>query len=181
MRVSRLAAVTAVSLTVVLIGVACSTEQAMPLPDCFEGGSGLIVAQSVPSADYVPCTEGLPTGWSKASVEIDQDGTVITFDSDRAGTSAARLHFAEICDVGDAVLVPSDKEETVRFDRPERLEPGFREQRYYVFLGGCVWWEFDFDDGVAASLSIELADRVDLISRVDINEGIRQSFIDEEL
>ena len=70
---------------------ACSVSETMPMSDCVNGGSSLIVAQSVPTADYVPCLDPLPAGWEKESVEIDQDGTVMTFNSDRAG-SGSRLH-----------------------------------------------------------------------------------------
>ena len=165
-----------------LLATACSVEETMPFPHCLEGGSALIVAQSVPNADFVPCLNRLPAGWSKTSVQIDQDGTTIGFDSDRAGEGAAHLHFADTCAIGeDAVLVPSDKEDSSRFDRLERLQPGFREQRYYVFLGGCVWWEFDFDDGASASLAIELGDQLELFSREQLNQNVRDSFVDEDL
>ena len=161
--------------------MACSVEEALPAPDCVEGGSTLIVAQSVPSAELVPCLDSLPDGWTVDAVSIDQDGTIIRFDSDRAGSGAAELRFAETCDVDDAVPRPSDIDGAVRFDRPERLEPGFREQRFYVFAGGCIWWEFDFDDGASSTLSIGLGDRLELWSRAALNESIRETFIDEEL
>ena len=139
------------------------------------------MAQSVPSAEFVPCLDSLPDGWTVAAVSIDQDGTVVRLDSDRAGPGAAELRYAETCDVHEAVAVPSDIDGAARFDRPERLEPGFREQRFYVFAGGCVWWEFDFADDASATLSIGLGDGLELFSRAALNESIRESFIDEEL
>ena len=61
------------------------------------------------------------------------------------------------------------------------LEPGFREQRYYVFDGGCVWWEFDFDDGVSATLAVELGDRLELISREQLSQNVSEDFMEVDL
>jgi hypothetical protein len=180
--VRRARAAWGIAIVAVLVGaVACSVEEALPAPDCVEGDSALIVAQSVPSAEFVPCLDPLPDGWTVDTVSIDQDGTVIRFDSDRAGSGAAELRYAGTCDVHDAVAVPSEIDGAARFDRPERLEPGFREQRFYVFTGGCVWWEFDFVAGASATLSVGLGDGLELVSRAALNESIRESFIDEEL
>ncbi|MDH3753721.1 MAG: hypothetical protein OEU32_07595 [Acidimicrobiia bacterium] len=165
---------------VLLVAAACSVELATPPPGC-AGGSGLIAAQSVPTAEQIPCFEDLPEGWSFATVNVNQNGTVVRLDSDRAGTTAATLRFEENCDLGAAVAVPSNVDEVERFDFIERLEPSFRAQTYYVFDGGCVTLEFDFDRGASATESVALDDIVAFVSRQDLNESIRESFIDEEL
>ena len=68
-----------------------------------------------------------------------------------------------------------------RYEYIEQVAPGFRSQRYYTFGGGCMWWEFDFDDDATAALSIELGDRLVIVTRDAVNESIRESFIDEDL
>jgi len=170
---------------IALLGAGCSIEDSLPIPDCLQGGSAIIVAQSVPTADLIPCFAQLPTGWEVETVKIDQDGTVIRFDSDRAGAGAATLRYGDSCEVGDAVLVRI-QDGADRFDHIESDEPGtLRAQRYYVFPGGCVWWDFDFvgaDESVVLFLlSIELADTMTLITRQSLNDSIRENFIDEEL
>lgn len=170
-------------LAVGLAASACSVEEQIGAPSCFGDGPVLIVAQSVPGASLIPCLDSLPAGWVVASTVIDQDGSVVRFDSDRAGAGAARLSYAETCEIGDAVPQLNDiaDVEAELYRRPERMTPGFREQKYYVFSGGCVWWEFDFDDDVSSTLSVELGSRLQLVSREALNENIRESFIDEEL
>ncbi len=160
---------------------ACSVEEALPHPNCQAGGSVFIAAQSVPSADFAPCFNPFPTGWEVTSVKIDQDGTLIDLDSDRAGSHAAKLRYAETCERGEAVHIPTDHGGVAAFEYIERLEPGFRAERYFVFSGGCVWWEFDFDNDAPAALSIELGNSLDLRTRVSLNEMMSESFIDEEL
>lgn len=164
-----------------LVGLSCSVDRALPPPSCLSGDSGLIVAQSVPGAELVPCLGELPAGWSVDAVDITESGTHIRFDSDRAGESAARLHYENSCDPGPAVAIPVGPEGTDAFESIERLQPGFKGSRYFTFRGGCVWWEFDFDDGVSAALSVDLGTSLELVTRVAVNEGIRESFIDEEL
>jgi len=169
------------AVVVTLLSAACSVEQATPYPHCQSGDSGLITAQSVPTADLIPCLDSVPDGWKAANVAIGQDGTVVRFDSDRAGAGAARLEYRDACDIGDAVSVPDDQEDAAAFEYIERLEPGLRSEKYYVFHGGCAWWTFDFDDDVSAVLAVELDDRLTLLSRDALNENIAESFIDEEL
>ena len=162
-------------------GAACSLDQALPPPDCQRGESGLIVAQSVPGGELVPCLDPLPTGWTVSAVTIDQDGTEVALDSDRAGTGAARLQYRASCDRGEAVSVPSDQDGADAFEHVEQVRPGFRADRLYLFAGGCVRWSFDFDADASAGLSIELQDRLTLVPRATLNASIRETFIDEEL
>ncbi len=168
----------------VLIGLltsGCSVEAALPVPDCQRGQSGIIVAQSVPSAELVPCLDSLPNGWSVDTVAINHDGTEIRLDSDRAGAGAARLLYGPRCELGAAVPVPSDQDGAEAYEFVERIQLGFRAVRYYSFTGGCVWWVFDFDPGASATYSVELQDRLSLFSRQSLNDQIRQTFIDEQL
>jgi hypothetical protein len=173
--------IAALAVSAPLVADGCSVNELLPIPDCVEGGSAIIAAQSVPTATYVPCLNTLPTGWEVASTTVDQDGTTIHLDSDRAGADAAILRYDGECDLDDAITAPDDQPGADRYDDIERLEPGFRARRFYVFEGGCVWWEFDFDDGAPAALSIELGNTLELVSRDDVEANLRDTFIDEDL
>lgn len=164
-----------------LVAAACSVEDVMEAPMCEGSSSVVIVAQSVPTAEQVPCFEPLPAGWEFSTVRIDQGGTAIEFDSDRAGSGAAQFRYVEACDRGDAVAVPSDQEEARRYEMITEVEPSFQAQRYYAFAGGCIHWDFDFSADAAAALSIELGDTLVLISRADLNDSFRETFVDEDL
>jgi hypothetical protein len=160
---------------------ACAVEQAIPAPSCVDGGSALIAAQSVPTASQIPCLEPLPDGWLVVSVSVNQDRTIVRLDSDRAGDDAATLRLEASCDVSGAVSESSEFLGVARYDQIDRLEPGFRASRYYVFPGGCVWWSFDFDDDASATESVAIGDTLALISRETFNDNIRETFIDEEI
>lgn len=165
----------------VLAAASCSVESSLPPPSCTDGDSAAIVAQSVPTASQIPCLEDLSAGWSVATVTIDQDGTTIVFDSDRAGSQAARLLLRSDCDLSGAVDAPSDLDQAERYDRIDQVDPAFRASRFYRFPGGCLWWEFDFDQGASATESIAIADALHLVPRVELNDSLRATFIDEDL
>lgn len=160
---------------------ACAIEDSIPAPSCSTGGSHLIIAQSVPTASQVPCLDFLPTGWTVSQVSVNQDRSVITLDSDRAGSGAAVLRLDASCDVTDAISAPSEFPSAERFDHVERLAPGFRADRFYVFDGGCVSWSFDFDEDASATEAIAVGDALGLVSRKELNDGLRETFVDEEL
>jgi hypothetical protein len=166
---------------IVLLAAGCSIENQQGEPRCDGGNTWNISAQSVPTASLVFCFDRLPDGWHVDNTQIDQDGTLIRFDSDRAGDDAAIFHYTATCEIGDAVYTVSDHEGADRYENIEQIPPGFRAQRYYTFEGGCLWWEFDFDGDATSSLSIELGDRLVTFTRDEMNAAVRESFIDEDL
>ncbi|MGI9602081.1 MAG: hypothetical protein ACR2QE_09365 [Acidimicrobiales bacterium] len=187
--------VIALAAVIALMATACSVAESLPLPACSGGSSILIVAQSVPTAELLPCLGAsdptlpqlaepgptLPSGWESAGVTIDDNGMVVRLDSDRAGSDAAVLHFAETCEIGTSVSVPSDQEGADVLESIEEIEPGLRANRYYVFPGGCVWWEFDFADNTPAALAIELQSRLFLAPRQFVSDAVSQDFMEVDL
>jgi len=159
----------------------CSATATMPAPECPTGGSSLIVAQSVPSASQVPCFESLPEGWSVSSVDVNQDRSVIRFDSDRAGPGAAILHLDRTCDVSAAVSTASEFPDAERFDQIEQLAPGFRASRFYRFDGGCVRWDFAFDHNASATEAVAVGDALRLIPRQELSDRLSETFVGEGL
>lgn len=162
--------------------VGCAVSETLSMPKCAaDGGSVIITAQSVPSASLLPCLDQLPQGWLVDSVSVSDTGTTVVFDSDRAGSGAAQMHYAASCDIGDAVSTPTDHEGTNRFEDVTQVSPRFVGDRYYRFDGGCLWWEFDFDSGAPSALSVELGAILDLVDRQVVSDDLRETFIDEDL
>jgi hypothetical protein len=159
----------------------CSVADATPLPSCEQGNSALIVAQSVPTAQMLPCLMQIPLGWDVDTVDITQDGITMSFDSDRAGHHAAELVFAEMCDPTGAAQQPNDQDGVERFALTERVEPGLRSKSFHVFEGGCVTWSFDFDNDVPRSELDELDDTLVLQPRSVAQDGFADFFPDRDL
>ena len=54
------------------------------MPRCTDPLRLAIVAQSVPSASYLPCIRDLPPGWTTSNFAPAQDGTRFLLNSDRS-------------------------------------------------------------------------------------------------
>jgi tRNA A-37 threonylcarbamoyl transferase component Bud32 len=123
-------------------------------PDCGTGDMAITVAQSVPSATLVPCIATLPAGWKLGGVHVKRDRSTFWLDSDLGGDRAVEATFTprDECNISDASPVPSDEVGTDRYEQPERLPPGLRSTRYYLFPGGCVTYRFEFDDEATPEL-----------------------------
>jgi hypothetical protein len=166
------------------VGLAPHSEMpsaAIRAPYCSGPTSSLIMAQSVPTAEIIPCVTDLPVGWSVASVSVNQDRTVMELDSDRAGERAAVFRYESSCVVGDAVLVRSDDPRIERYENSERIEPDYRAVWYAVFEGGCWSWQFDFAEGTSATLAVRIDGAIDWISRDDLNATMAETFVDAEI
>jgi hypothetical protein len=158
---------------------ACSVRDTLPPPNCGADGSIIIVAQSVPTATFVPCLEALPAGWSVATVEVNQDHSVVTLDSDRAGTSGAVLTLTARCAGRASPALPTERPGVAQRVVVERAAPSYRAERFYSFAGGCVTFSFDFDRGTPGTESTRLVDALVLVSRAELDDDVRQ-FVGEE-
>jgi hypothetical protein len=98
----------------------------------------ILLAQSVPSATWVPCLEVIPLGWDVSGLEVTDEDARFWLDSNRDGVRAVEIRLDEGCDTAGATRIPSDREGMERWERVEQLTPQYRGTRYYVFEGGCI-------------------------------------------
>jgi hypothetical protein len=129
---------------VMLSGCIQVASLASDLVACSEGDDGtpangvVLMAQSVPTATWIPCLEGMPVGWHFADMEARSGSAAFWLDSDRHGIHALEVRLAESCDTAGASTVPSDRPEMDRMERVTQVTPLFVGRRYYLFEGGCV-------------------------------------------
>ena len=70
-------------------------------PACEAGQRLAIVAQSVPTASYVPCMGTLPPGWSVDAFDVNDGGARLSLRSDRADRPIV-VELAPSCAFDDA-------------------------------------------------------------------------------
>jgi hypothetical protein len=109
----------------------------------------VLMAQAVPSATQLPCIELLPPGWTVSDVFVRNDRARFTLNSDRVGMRAVQVVLERTCQLGGAKVtrVPSDEPGTRRYERIGEVRPGvgFTGTRFYLFQGGCVSYQFQFN------------------------------------
>jgi hypothetical protein len=156
------------ALAALLVGsslAACAARyMADVAPDCRKAETLVLMAQSVPSAEQVPCIDALPAGWTFEDLNIRRGTSSFSLDSDRAGHRAIVVRLFASCPVGRATEIASDEVGTRRFERVESVVGEYRGTRYYLFDGGCVTYRFDFSRrGLALVNEVSLA--IGFISR----------------
>jgi hypothetical protein len=163
-----------IGLAAILLVAACvpAPPNSEP-PFCDEFSVLVLEAQSVPTAQLIPCFESMPSGWVASFIWIDSDGTSVILDSDLAGAGAAEVELREACDVTGYVQVPSDEVDTERYQVVEDIGGEFRSRRTYLFDGGCTTLTFHFDAEVSAALVSDISRSVGFVPRSSLDETIR--------
>jgi hypothetical protein len=111
---------------------------------CAQGDDGtptngvVLMAQSVPTASFVPCLEGMPVGWHFAALDAQSGSARFWLDSDRYGMHAIEVRLTESCDTSGATEIPSERPDMQRMERVTKVHPQFIARRFYVFDGGCI-------------------------------------------
>jgi hypothetical protein len=179
----------AAALLTVVVGVsgcASNNSATTELPTCAESEHGsaangvILMAQSVPSASWVPCLRtNLPLGWGFHHLVARDTISQFWLDSDRDGKKAIEVRFERFCDTREATEIPSDREGMRRFERVTVTTPRFEGGRYYLFHGGCITIAFRLSGEsrgeplALATQSIGAISRGDLRAQVFDNSGGR--------
>jgi len=103
-------------------------------PSCNPQSTTVLVAQAVPGATALPCTVGLPSGWSSEGGTVQSGKAEFALSAGMNGNQVVVVTLTATCDLAAAHAVASDQPGTERFDAGER--------RVYRFAGGCVTYEF---------------------------------------
>jgi hypothetical protein len=143
--------------------------------DSQAGNAVILMAQSVPSATWVPCIRtALPLGWSFHHLEASNGEARFWLDSNRDGTRAVEVRLTESCTTAGATVIPSDREGMRRLELVERISPSYTGRRYYLFDGGCLTFTFSLD-GDSPGEGLALASQVvGVVSRADLQEQVRE-------
>ncbi len=189
------------ALLVMLTACTASPEDdAVPGCDPQAGLSPALVlaAQSVPTAEFVPCVNHLQPGWTFQEFDTRKGRTRFWLDSDRTGGAFLVVTLEATCDIGDAPEVPagrdprlplaSDHQGTRRFVDivqvlPQEDSAGVGQYRgawYFHFEGGCVTYRFAAEGRSLETLPEEVAQALGLFPRQELRRLTREE-LDIEL
>jgi hypothetical protein len=157
-----------------VVGDAAGLPRCVPLAGDAAGGT-ILMAQSVPTAAWLPCVRQVPPGWTFYQLLADEDGTTVRFLSDRDGDTALAVLFRRDCDLAGASEVPSEQPEMRRYERVTRVTSGYGGERHYVFTGGCVTFRFDLRGATRAEPVATITEAFGFISRQTLARQVRES------
>ena len=157
-----LLAVVTLGVTATLTGCASSSDT---VPGCGDPLRLAIVAQSVPSASYLPCIRDLPLGWTTAGFDPTQDGTSFLLNSDRSPGQPVTVRLTTACKISGASPSPARAPGALTYTRLDSIRPRFAGRLYDVFPGGCVTYTFDFSHGSQIALMEQFEQAIGLYPR----------------
>jgi hypothetical protein len=161
-------------LPLLLLTTGCGLSAETAAPGC-RGGERLgVVAQSVPTAAYVPCVEPLPAGWRVTDVDVQRGSSRLALLSDRSGGRPVEVLFEERCDATGASPTPPRADGVRSSLALESVSPTYAGTLYDEFPGGCVQYRFAFPRGVHIPLMEDLAVAVDLLPRRELRLQLRE-------
>jgi hypothetical protein len=157
-----LLAVLVLGAAAMLTGCASSGDS---VPGCGKPLGLAIVAQSVPSASYLPCIRALPPGWTTAGFSATQDGTSFLLNSDRSAGHPVTVRLTTACRISGASPSPARAPGVLTYTRLDSIRARFAGRLYDVFPGGCVTYAFDFSQGSQIALMEQFEQAIGLYPR----------------
>jgi hypothetical protein len=149
-----------------------------PLCGTGDDGAGngvILMAQSVPTASWVPCLRtALPLGWRFDRLEARNGSSRFWLDSDRDGTEAIQVRLERSCATSGATEIASDQAGMRRLERVLRVSPTFSGERYYVFAGGCLTFVFHLGSGSPGEALALASQAVGVVSRADLRAQVHR-------
>jgi hypothetical protein len=167
-------AVTGCSGNGVMVGSAAGMPRCVPRSGSVEGGT-VALAQSVPTAQWLPCVREIPVGWAFVSFVPEDGQTRIGFASDRDGSAALTVLLRPSCDLAGATEVPSEQPEMRRYERVTRVSSGYGGERQYTFTGGCITYEFDLRGSTRAEPVATITQSLGFLSRASVARQVHDT------
>ncbi|MEE8491496.1 MAG: hypothetical protein V3S60_07620 [Acidimicrobiia bacterium] len=130
----------------------------LPLCDYSNTGRLILMAQSVPSAQVIPCIEALPDGWRLKHADVETGRSRLQFDN-AAGADVVVYLLTSCSPIGELVGSESGVDRNVALEGKSRVE----EQ---VFEGGCIRIESPVGEEPG-----RMADAIGSITRDALREG----------
>jgi len=161
---------------------ACSLQQNIEgIPECtgaeeprVPNSALVLMAQSVPTAQLLPCVRSVPVGWMFSDLVAKNGSAEFTFDSDREGVAALIVSLRPSCSVEGTSQVESDQPDADRYERVSRVSTGFGGERIYTFPGGCVVYTFDLRGESHAEPVTEITNALGFVTRSDLADQVSE-------
>jgi hypothetical protein len=173
-RLSTILALTALLLTGCVINIGSSAPECAPATGEVSRAV-IVIAQSVPSASWVPCVVSIPVGWNYQSLDAHDGSARFWFDSERDGAKALGIELTPSCRVAGATEVPSERLGVRRYELVTQVSPGYFGKRYYTFPGGCITFHFELKGTTRGEPLAVVSQAIGFVSRQSVRDFVRKN------
>ena len=156
------------------IGLSGCAAIQQPVPTCGSVTRLALVAQSVPTAAYVPCLGALPTGWGAGGFQATSGHARFTLRSDLAPGRPVQVALRASCDVAGATSTTPRGPGVATYIWLRSIAPRYAGTLTDQFAGGCVTYQFDFQRGPHITLMEDFEAAVTLYPRQELAVQVHQ-------
>jgi hypothetical protein len=170
-----------VVLALIGLGAEDAVERGTEVDRCVRDSQVLLLAQSVPTAQAVPCFTGFVDDWVPVEDQVDDTGASFRLHTTELGGATWTLEFSATCQPDPAAQpVPWEEaggppgiEVSQTVDQRDR---SYREVDWFRFPGGCVRSEIE----VAVRLDrgrvfADVDEMLRFVSRADLDAEVRRA------
>jgi hypothetical protein len=137
-------------------------------PRCGDVRRLAIVAESVPTASYVPCLGPLRPGWSDRAFAPESGQTRFELRSDRDTSHPVAVHLTAACNTAAATPTTPRAPGVRTYLRLRSIDPRYAGSIIDAFPGGCITYALDFERGPHIGLIDDFEHIVELRARRDL-------------
>jgi len=135
----------------------------------------ILEAQSVPSAQLLPCLTEVPPNWSVSEFRVRDGETTIGLTSHSESGGVVRAVLTEDCDTSDATEEFSGKEDARLFvSISSPVDDALTGEHYYTFAGGCVTYSFDLRGERKGALYAQAQSALDFAPRSLVEDELKR-------
>jgi len=135
----------------------------------------ILEAQSVPSAQLLPCLAELPPDWSVTEFRVRDGETSIALTAHSGAGGVVRATLTEGCDTSNATEEFSGKDNVRLFvEITSSVDDALVGTHFYTFAGGCATYSFDLRGVGKGALYAEARSALDFTPRSAVEEGIER-------
>jgi hypothetical protein len=139
-----------------------------PVPTCGSIQRLALVAQSVPTAAYIPCLNPLPPGWTASGFQASSGHSQFSLRSNLAPSQPVLVRLEPACDVAGATATTPRGPGVSTYTTLRTISPRYSGSLIDVFPGGCVSYQFNFQRGPHIALIENFESAVALYPRQEL-------------
>jgi hypothetical protein len=118
--------------------VGCTQASEHHEPACEPGSATTLMAESVMTAQLIPCLRALPVGWELATFVVDDEGATFVLEARSGEDGTVEVDLLARCDE-DVIGHPGRSDERgASLTRATTSEEPYRATWIYEFAGGCT-------------------------------------------
>jgi hypothetical protein len=160
-----------VFVALMLGAVGCAQASQHREPACEPGNATTLMAESVMTAQLIPCLRALPVGWELAAFEADDESATFLLEAGSGEDGTVEVELLRQCDEPIVGRRARSDERGASLTRLTTSEQPYRATWVYEYAGGCTRYRIALAlDQLPADHLGELRRSLSFVDRTELTE-----------